>query len=86
MTKSEALLLFHIVRAEVGVCLRDVFNDLVPHQSHDDRPFVDPLPDDLVEDMTQDRFPGNVQQNFGECECVRPEPASYSSDWYDCAH
>jgi enamine deaminase RidA (YjgF/YER057c/UK114 family) len=86
MTQSEALLLFHILRAEGGVRMRDVVTDLVPHESHDDRAFVNSLPDDLVEDMTQNGFPGDVQQNFGKCECVRPEPASYSSDWYDRAH
>jgi hypothetical protein len=47
---------------------------------------MNPLADNLVEDMTQNGLACDIQQNFGKCEGMRTQPASDAGDWYDGAH
>ncbi len=66
--------------------LPDIFPNLVAEIANDDRRLVEAIRDDLVENMADDRLPGNVQQHLREGIGVRAEPASKSGNGDDCAH
>jgi len=85
MPQTEALFLLDEVYPD-RVIRVDIVLDLLAEIADDDRCLVKTILDDLVHDVPDDRFSGNIQENLGHSVRMRSESATNACDRYDCSH
>lgn len=84
MSESEAFFLFDEINLDV-VVPDDVIFDLVAEVTDNDRRLINPIFDDFIHDMADDRLAGHIQKNLRDRICMRPETTANACDRYDCS-